>query len=321
MRDLIAAIDAAEARIRPHIRETALEYSPLLSQQIGAEIWLKCEHLQYTGSFKVRGALNALLSLPAAERERGVIAASSGNHGAAVAFGAQALGVRATIIVPTHVSPTKLAAIQQYGAEVVLHGDDGLIAELHARELAAQQGLHYISPYNDWDVVAGQGTLGVELVRQLPHFDAIGIAVGGGGLVAGTASYLRSVAPELLVVGCQPSHSPVMAESVAAGRILDLPELPTLSDGTAGGIEAETITFPICQQVISWFEQVPEVAIAAAMRLLIERHHTLVEGAAGVALAGIQQAAARLQGKRVVIVLCGANLSLTTLKKALDLGI
>jgi threonine dehydratase len=281
---------------------------------------LKCEQLQYTGSFKVRGALNALLSLPAAERERGVIAASSGNHGAAVAFGAQTLGVRATIVVPTHVSPTKLAAIQQYGAEVVLHGDDGLIAEVHARELAAQQGLRYISPYNDWDVVAGQGTLGVEIARQFPQFDAIAVAVGGGGLVAGTASYLRAVLPGITVIGCQPRHSPVMAESVAAGRILDLPELPTLSDGTAGGIEADTITFPICQQVITWFEQVPETAIAAAMRLLIERHHTLVEGAAGVALAGIQQAAAQLRGQRVVVVLCGANLSLKALKQALELA-
>lgn len=315
--ELAAEIVAAERLIRPYVRETPLEPAYQLSAETGVEVLLKLENTQHTGSFKVRGALNALLCLTAEERARGVTAASSGNHGAALAYGMRQLGIGGFIFVPDDASSAKVAAIRAYGAEVRHYGDDCLVTELYARRYAEERGMHYISPYNDTRVVAGQGTIGVELERQAGALDAVFIAVGGGGLAGGTAAYLKQRMPGLNVVGCQPERSAVMMESVRAGRIVELPDLPTLSDGTAGGIEPGSITFELCQQLIDRFVVVPEEEIAAAMRLAIGTQHTLIEGAAGVALAGFLRCAAELRGKRVAVILCGANISLATLRSIL----
>ncbi len=309
-----AAAAQAERRIRPLVRETPLDESPFFSQQTGAQVFLKLENLQYTGSFKLRGAANKLLALTADQRSRGIVAASSGNHGAAVAYAAQRLGVRALIFAPETASPIKLAAMQRYGAEVRTVGDDSLVSELAARAHAQAKNLAYISPYNDLDVIAGQGTVGIELARQMERLDALFVAVGGGGLIGGAAAALKTHYPELLVIGCQPENSCVMAASTGAGRILDLPSLPTLSDGTAGGIEADAITFDLCRQVVDDYVLVSEEEIAAAMRQVMESHHLLVEGAAGVAVAGLLKSAERVAGKRAAVVLCGANISLATLR-------
>jgi threonine dehydratase len=312
--DVVPAIIAAERRIRPFVRETPLEYSAFLSALTGAEVLLKLENMQHTGSFKVRGALNALLCLTFAEREHGIVAASSGNHGMAIAFGMRVLGVTGVVFVPEDASPTKVAAIRALGAEVRQHGDDCLVAEVAARRYAIEQGMSYLSPYNDLRVVAGQGTLGVELVRQAEHLDAVFVAVGGGGLISGVASYLKAQWPDVLMVGCQPERSAVMFESLQAGRIVELPDRPTLSDGTAGGIEAGSLTFGLCQQVVDRFVLVSEEEIGAAMRLAIDVQHTLIEGAAGVALAAFLRCAEEFRGMRVAVVLCGANVSAATLK-------
>ena len=315
--DLFASIQQAEQRIRPYIRETPLEESLALSQTGRADVLVKLENLQHTGSFKLRGALNKLLSLAPDERACGVVAASSGNHGAALAYALRLLGAHGTIFVPEHASSVKVAAMERYGARVERHGDDSVITESYARRYAAEHGMAYVSPYNDLAVVSGQGTIGVELVRQAEHLDAVFVSVGGGGLAAGVAGYLKAIWPHVLIVGCLPQHSPVMARSVEAGRIVDMDSLPTLSDGTAGGIEPGAITFELCQQLVDEFVLVSEEEIAAAMRMFIEAHHMLIEGAAGVAVAAYLKQQQALRGQRVAIIICGANISIETLKTVL----
>jgi len=307
----------AANRIASYIRETPLDYSPYFSELTGANVYLKLENLQHTGSFKLRGAFNKLLSLSEEDREAGGVAASSGNHGAAIAYAMKKLGVAGTIFVPEQTSPTKVEAIKRAGGDVRFFGTDGLDTETHAREYAEQHGMVYLSPYNDPDVIAGQGTCGVEIAQQLSDIDAIFVAVGGGGLISGVGAFLKSVNPSLKCVACQPAASAVMTESVKAGRILDLPSDPTLSDGTAGGIEADAITFDICREVTDEFVVVSEEQIAEAMRGFIDSHHMLPEGAAGVAIAGLLASGDKYKGKNVVVIVCGGNVSRDTLKKVI----
>lgn len=316
--DLVAAVEAAEARLRPHLRETPVEPSPRFAELAGPAVWLKLENLQKTGSFKVRGALNALLGLDRESLERGVVAASTGNHGAAVAFAAGIAGTYSTVYVPEGTSPTKLAAIRRAGAEIVTHGSDGVEAELEARRVAADSDRTYLSPYNDPRIVLGQGTIGAELARQLDAFDALFVAVGGGGLASGTAAYLKSLRPELRLIGCSPEASPVLDESVRRGRIVEMPTVPTLSDGTAGGVEPGAITFAPCRRLVDHWVRVSEEEIRRALVETIEVHHQLIEGAAGVALAGLVKCAAELGIERAVVVICGGNISVETLRGVLE---
>jgi threonine dehydratase len=314
---LPADIVLAANRIRRHIRETPLEHSPCFSQRTGANVYLKLENLQQTGSFKLRGAFNRLLTLTEEERQAGCVAASSGNHGAAVAWAMKELGVTGVIFVPEQTSETKVAAIRLAGGEVRHFGTDGLDTETRAREYARENGMVYLSPYNDEQVIAGQGSCGVEIARQLSPIDAVFVAVGGGGLIGGVGAFLKSVNPAVEIVSCQPAASRVMTESVAAGRILELPSLATLSDGTAGGIEADAVTFGLCRDLIDRFVVVDEDAIAAAMRDFIDSHHLLPEGAAGVAIAGFLAVAADYADKNVVIIVCGGNISREMLRKVI----
>jgi len=305
----------AANRIAAYIRETPLDYSPAFSERTGARVYLKLENLQITGSFKLRGAFNKLLVLSDAERAAGGVAASSGNHGAAIATAMAELGVSGPIFVPEQTSPAKVDAIRRAGGDVRFFGTDGLDTEIHAREYAAQHGMVYLSPYNDAAVIAGQGSCGVEIARQLPATDAVFIAVGGGGLISGVGAFLKSVNPSMSVVACQPAASPVMTESVRAGKILDMPSEPTLSDGTAGGIEAGAMTFELCRKLVDDYVLVSEEQIAAAMRDFIDAHHMLLEGAAGVALAGLLASGDRYRDRNVVVVICGANISRDALRK------
>lgn len=307
----------AEQRIRSHIRTTPLEFSRPLSLLTGGQVFLKLENVQHTGSFKVRGAMNALLSLTPEQRARGVVTASSGNHGLAVAFGLHALTIPGVIFVPEGTSTAKMAAIRQYDATLRVWGHDCVITEEYARSYAAQHEMVYISPYNDRAVIGGQGTIAVELCRQIEHIDVVLAALGGGGMISGIAEYVKTVFPHTEVIGCSPEQSPVMAKSVQAGHILTLESLPTLSDGTAGGIEPDAITFPLCQRLVDTYLLVSEEEIRQALRLCLETHHMLIEGAAGVPLAALLKTPERFRGKTVVIVLCGANLSLETLKTIL----
>ena len=304
----------AANRIADYIRETPLDYSQYFSDLTGANVYLKLENLQFTGSFKLRGAFNKLLSLTPEQTEAGCVAASSGNHGAAIAHAMQIIGISGIIFVPEGTSSTKVDAIRRAGGDVRFFGTDGLETEQHARSYAEKNGMLYLSPYNDPDVIAGQGSCGVEIARQISELDAVFIAVGGGGLISGVGTFLKSIHPELDIIGCQPEASAVMAESAKAGKIVDIPSGPTLSDGTAGGIEADAITFDICQTLVDEYVLVSEDEIAEAMREFIDSHHMLLEGAAGVAIAGLKKKAAAYQDRNVVVIVCGGNISRETLK-------
>jgi threonine dehydratase len=315
--DIKTEITAAETRIRPYVRETPVDESPALGQAAGARVLLKMEHLQLTGSFKLRGAMNRLLSLTPDEKAEGIVTASSGNHGAAVAYGLKALGCPGVIFVPENASPAKVANIRAYGAEVRTHATDSGITEMFARRHAQETARVYVSPYNDPLVVAGQGTIGAELARQVDRIDALFVALGGGGLISGIAGYLKSGGAPVEVIACSPENSAVMHHSVAAGRILEMESKPTLSDGTAGAVEPGAITLDLCRRFVDRYVLVSETEIRDAMRLVIDRHHTLIEGAAGVAVAGFLKEKERFAGRSVVIVLCGANISRDRLKDVL----
>jgi threonine dehydratase len=307
----------AEVRIRPLVRQTPLDRSIHLSEMTGCDVWLKLEHLQHTGSFKLRGATNRILSMFYEELERGIVTASNGNHGIAVCYAAQRVGVSPQVFVRHGVSEAKLSLIELLGGQPVFYGNDPLEAELKARETANQNGQVFISPYNDAQVVAGQGTIGVELHQQLKEIDAVFVTVGGGGLISGIATYLKAVSPRTRIVGCWPETSPVMHECLKAGRIFDCPEQPTLSDSTAGGLEPDSITFGMCAKLIDDHVLVSEDEIKRAMRLLIEKERWIVEGAAGVALAALLKEQQRFAGQRVVVLLCGRNIAAEKLREIL----
>lgn len=309
-----AARRAAD-RIAGLVRRTPLQHSAAFSERVGAQVWFKLENRQATGSFKLRGATNRLLTLSEAQRARGCVAASSGNHGAAVACAMQQLGVAGIIFVPEGTSSAKVDKIRQFGGTVAFFGTDGLDTEQHARAHAAQHDMFYLSPYNDDEVIAGQGTIGIEILEQLPDVEVVFMAVGGGGLIGGVGSVLKEHDVGIRIIGCQPVASPVMARSVAAGTILDMPSAPTLSDGTAGGIEPEAITFPLNQAVVDDWVEVDEEEIAAAMKLYLRSERGIIEGAAGVAIAGLLARAADIAGRNVVVLICGGNISPQTLSQ------
>jgi len=307
--DVAESAERAAARIAGLVRETPLDYSPAFSAATGADVWFKLENLQHTGSFKLRGAANRLMTLTPEQRAAGCVTASSGNHGAAVAYAMQKLNINGVIFVPEQTSSVKVDAIHSYGGDVRFFGDDGLDTEIHARDYAVQNSMFYVSPYNDAEVVAGQGSCGVEIAAQLPDVDDVFIAIGGGGLMSGVGSVLRRHSKSVRLIGCQPSASAVLAHSVEAGEILPLPSAPTLSDGTAGGIEPGAITFDLCKELVDDYILIDEPEIAAAMRTFMDSQHQLIEGAAGVAIAAMLANTADLKGRKVVILVCGANIS------------
>ena len=267
--DAAREVALAADRIGPYIRETPLEPSPFLSRETGADVHLKLECVQVTGSFKARGACNKLLSLSPAERARGVVAASTGNHGLAVAHAMDLLGIAGEIFLPASVSPAKLEALRARGARVRLVDEDPGVVETVARRDAEATGRIYVSPYNDPQVIGGQGTVGVELLRRLEGMDAVLVPVGGGGLIGGIGAWLKERAPRVRIVGCQPVACPIMAESVKAGRLLELASAPSLSDATVGLLEAGAITFPLCRACVDDWLVVDEPAIRAALRLVL----------------------------------------------------
>lgn len=307
----------AERRIREHIRETPVEPSSYLSQIGHSNVHLKLENWQITGSFKLRGAVNKFLSLGYDEKKQGLVTASSGNHGNAFAHVLKRFGAQGTTYLPENASPAKVEALASYGVDLELYGDDCVQAELFAKRVAEERHQVYVSPYNDPEIVGGQATVGVELARQLDDIDVVLVPVGGGGLISGVAGFLKSVHPGVMVIGCQPENSRVMFESIRAGELLDLGSLPTLSDGTAGGIEAGSITFDICRTYVDDFVLVREDEIASALRLILEKHHMLVEGAAALSVAAFLKDTKRFEGKNVVLVLSGSKISLDTLKRVL----
>ncbi len=307
--DLVALIEEACNRIYSLGRTTPVARLPRDPRiPASARVFAKMEQQQVTGSFKVRGAANKIFALPPEVAAKGVVTSSTGNHGLGVAAAAASRGIDAEIFLSSHVPEAKWKKIASYGARIRTEGDDPLEAELAARAAAEESARTYVSPYNDWQVIAGQGTIAVELLRQVEPIDAVFIATGGGGLVSGIGSYLRARSPHTEIVGCWPENSRVLFECLRAGQIIDYPESYTLSESTAGGVEPGSITFELARSVIHRSVLVSEAAILDAM-LWARRRDWAIEGSAGVALAALFQEAHRYEGKSVVVVFCGGNLS------------
>lgn len=305
---LLEEILKAEKRIRSSIKETKLEYSPILSEMGNCEVYLKLENQQETGSFKIRGALNSLISYNTDKDVFEFVTASSGNHGAAFAYGIAKLGLKGTIFLPKKASPVKVKALQEKKVKIILYGDDCVQTEIFARSYAEKRNLTYISPYNDLLVVAGQGTIGVELERQVGEPNYILVPVGGGGLISGIGGYLKSKSKTIKIIGSQPINSPVMYESIKAGKIVVYDSLPTLSDGTAGGLESDSITFEYCKDFVDDYILVSEDEIRNALRFLYNEHRMIVEGAAALTIAAFIQKIKIFQESKVVLLISGSSI-------------
>jgi len=328
-----------QARIGWYLYKT-----PLIPARQGEDdLFFKAENFQYTGSFKFRGAMAKLSAMN--HDKAGFITASSGNHGLASAHAAKLLGKKLTIVLPKNVSPAKLAKIQAYPVEIILAGEESGAAEIHARQMAEQKGAYYISPYNDLDIIAGQGTIGLELLTQFPKsvkrfsdkncgknkelerltepsevktvleqfpkksntINNIFIAMGGGGLISGIGSVLKAFSPHTKIYGVAAKNSNALAQAIVKGYVVDVLHQPTLADGCAGGIDEDTLTLPLAQAVVDQVIECDETEIIAALQKLGREDNILVEGAAALALAGFYQIKDQCRGQNNIIVLCGGN--------------
>lgn len=314
MIDFRSNIEQVYKRSNPHIRHTPLEHSPYLSNLASANVFLKLDNIQKTGSFKFRGAISKMTSMSDQEKSNGVVTASTGNHGAACSLAMSTLQIKGKIVVPENVHKNKVENILNLGGEIEYYGDDCIDAEERAQEISKTTGATYISPYNDEAIVCGQGTMGLEIWEDLKGVDAVFISVGGGGLISGVGGYLKSMNESIQVYGVSPEKSCVMYESLKAGKQLDLPSEPTLSDGTAGGVEFGSMTFEMCKEIIDDFSIVSEGEIAKGIQIGVEKHHQLIEGAAGTAIAGFMKQKDKFKDKTVVLVMCGGNISGAVLK-------
>jgi threonine dehydratase len=304
---------ARSVEVRHRIGASVRETPCLMSRGGSADhgrLGFKCENLQRTGSFKFRGAMAKLTALPV---DSPVITASSGNHGLAIATAAQATGHALTVILPHTVAREKMARIEALGVRTILHSDDSGLAERHAREFALADGITYVSPYNDADIVAGQGTIGLELIEQVPDLDTIYIAMGGGGLISGIGCVLKAFAPQARVVGVSAVNSRAFAASLRAGRAVEVEHQPTLADGVAGGFDADTITLPLAAEVVDDLIDCSEEEIAAGIHQIAWTEKMLVEGSAGMALAAWEKDKGRRGTGTSIVLLCGANFDRATI--------
>ncbi len=315
--NISSLIEEASERIKPFRYLTPLEYSHVLSEELSCSVYLKLENYQVTGSFKARGALNKILKL----KESGdhIVTASTGNHAAAVSYALKEVGLNGTIFLPENVTETKINFLKQFtNIELKYYGNDSVVTEKQARKWASKNHCNFVSPYNDIDIIAGQGTIGLEIINQIGGSpNAVFVPVGGGGLISGIASYLKYNS-STDVVGCQPENSAVMHRSVEAGKILDIESAPTVSDGTAGGVEEDSITYPFCSELVDSWVDVSENEILKAMKSIIIDHHMMIEGAAGLALASLSKEKHKYVGKKVVLILCGNKINEQLLFKVLN---
>lgn len=319
----VSQIMQARNRIKNYVRRTPLEFSPFLSQlSKDSRVYIKCENLQLTGSFKLRGAFNKVCLLKEKSdniAQKGAVSASTGNHALACTEAMNQLGVPIRVFVPENISAAKLERLKMNNAILTLHGHDCIYAENAARKYSEEHKIPFISPYNDIDVAAGQGTIGIEIFEDLPEVDNVLVPVGGGGLIGGIAAFLKQINPRIKVFGCQPIQSKVMYESIKAGRIIFEESGDTLSDGTSGGIEENSVTFELCRSYVDHWLLVKEEDIARAIYVMLSHHHMMVEGAAGVALGAFMTNADQFAGQKTVIVACGANISMEKLKTIIQM--
>ena len=307
----------AATRLQGQVLDTPCVESKTLSQIVGAQVFLKFENLQFTASFKERGACNRLTLLSDAERARGVVAMSAGNHAQGVAYHAQRLGLRAVIVMPRFTPAVKVERTRGFGAEVVLHGDTLEEARAHAYALADAQGLTFVHPYDDEGVAAGQGTLGLEMLQAVPDLDTLVIAVGGGGLISGVATAAKAIKPGIEIVGVQTTRFPAMVNAVKGTHH---PQgTSTIAEGIAVGTPGK-ITQEIVKRLVDDLVLVDEGDIEQAVLMLLEIEKTLVEGAGAAGLAALVRYPERFKGKRVGLVLCGGNIDPLLLAAIIERG-
>lgn len=310
----LAGIEAARKRIAGHVVRTPLVPSRELTRAAGGDVRLKLECLQETGSFKMRGATNRVLSIPATERARGMIAVSSGNHGRAVAAVASRLGLKALICLGEGVPRNKVEGIRSYGAEVLIAGANFEEAAIRASTIEREQGMIFIHPFDEPAVIAGQGTIGLEILEDFPGVEILVVPISGGGLIGGVALAAKSVDPEIRVIGVCMERGAAMHESLRAGRLVGVSEEPTLADALTGGLGEVRYTFRLCQALVDETILVSEEEIAAAMSFMLRTHGVVVEGGGAVGIAALR--AGRVpHGRRVAVVVSGGNVEMEQLLK------
>ncbi|KAG7389937.1 hypothetical protein PHYPSEUDO_009195 [Phytophthora pseudosyringae] len=324
-------VSTASYRIRDGIQQTQCEYSPLLSQRMGYDLYLKKDHRQMTGSFKERGARNALLQLTAEEKKKGVVAASAGNHAQALAYHGQLLGIPVTCVMPKVAPLTKIARCRELGARVVLHGEHILEARDKAEDFVRDEvrmdeevmvwGVTYINGFDRPEIIAGAGTMGIEILNQVPDVDAIIVPIGGGGLIAGVALAVKTLAPNVQVIGVEPEYCSSFTEALKAGKPVNMPTQPTLADGLAVPCVGSN-AFEIARTYVDKVVTVSERSIALSVLRLVEMEKVVVEGGGASSLAAlIDNKLPELKGKRVVLPLTGGNIDTPVLGRVIDRGL
>jgi threonine dehydratase len=317
----LAEIQAARSRIAGAVYHSPCPYSLSLSRLCGADIYCKLDHLQMTGSFKERGARNKLMGLSADEKKRGVIAASAGNHALGLAYHGQLLGIPVTVVMPKWAPLIKVSNCRSFGANIILHGESYDDARKFAREQSHNQNMPFISGFDDPDIINGTGTMGLEILEDVPNVEAIVVPVGGGGLIAGIGAAVKALKPSVQIIGVEPINAASLSESLKAGRVTRFETRPTLADGLAVA-EIGSLCFDIAAKVVDQMVLVDEPQIAQAVLRLLELEKTVVEGAGAVPLAAMTGGALKnLAGKKVVLCLCGGNIDVTLISRVIERGL
>lgn len=310
-------IRRAHCRIKSMACHTPLKHSINLSEELGRNIYLKMETMQHTGAFKLRGAANFILSLTKAERSRGIVTASSGNHGRAVAYISNRLGIKAAICMTTLAPQVKIDAIRRLGAEVVIYGENQNLATKKAHEIAQQQGLRFISAFDDSHVIAGQGTVGLEILQDRPEIDTIITQISGGGLASGIIIAVKSLKPEIKIIGVTSEHGAAMYESIKAGKIVHVDEAPSIADSLPGPIPADNkYTFKLCRRYLDDILKVSDEQVKSAMAYALCREKIVLEGGGAATIALLLDKKVRQLGKHVAVICSGDNVDM---KKLLDI--
>ena len=317
----LSDIQTARERIKDAIEMTPCDYSEILSRIYGCQIYLKLENLQITGSFKPRGAFNKMLQLSPEQRDAGVVAASAGNHAQGVAYAARQLGIEATIVMPETTPLAKIGGTEELGASIVLYGSRYGEAYEKASELQQQHGYTFIHAFDDPQVIAGQGTLGLELLEQVPDMDILVVPIGGGGLIAGSAAAIKSSRPDVRIIGVQTQRIPSMKSSIQVGHVETQHPANTIADGISITRVGQH-TFPLVNQFVDEIVTVSEEDIASAIMMLLEREKTLTEGAGAVGFAALSHGyIENIKDKKIVVVLSGGNIDMTMLTVILERGL
>jgi threonine dehydratase len=313
-------IERARERIQGFIYRSPCARTEEISQLTGQQVYLKLDNLQRTGAFKERGALNRILTLSEEERSRGLIAASAGNHAQAVAYHASQRGIRSIIVMPTMTPLVKVSSTRAFGAEVVLFGANYDEACSKALELCHKEGLTFLHPFDDTAVINGQGTIGLEMLDQVPGLEAVVIPIGGGGLISGVACAIKESNPNIRVIGVQTERLPSMLRAIQGGAPVTLPAEATIADGIAVR-RAGDITFPLVKHYVDEIVMVDEEEIAKAIMVLLEREKLLAEGAGAAALASLLQKKTSLKNERTAVLVCGGNIDVSLLAKIIERGL